>query len=95
MCLCLPATHPADAASAKLRGAHLERAENELLDINHFLFGERETLSLKPFLVIRGDPTHLAGPFLKNSPRLQSCFTEAIASQGPEFASHFTGQSFH
>lgn len=66
LCLCLPATRPADAASAEPQGALFECVEKELLGIIHFLFTERETLSLKPFLAIRGDQKHLAGSFLKN-----------------------------
>lgn len=61
MCLCLPATHPADVASAEPRGAHFECVEKELPGINYFLFTEKETLSLEPFLATRGDLKHLAG----------------------------------
>lgn len=94
LCLCLPATRPADAASAEPQGVLFECVEKELLGITHFLFTERETLSLKPFLAIRGDWKHLAGSFLKSRLRLQAHFTEAITSYGPGSPSHLTGKAF-
>lgn len=90
--LCLPSTRPADAASAEPQGALFECVEKELLGIIHFLFTERETLSLKPFLAIRGDRKHLAGSFLKNRLRFQARFTEAITSYGPDSPSRLTAK---
>lgn len=92
LCLGLPSTRPADAASAEPQGAVFECVEKELLGIIHFLFTERETLSLKPFLAIRGDRKHLAGSFLKNRLRLQARSTEAITSYGPGSPSHLTAK---
>lgn len=91
----LPAIHPPCWCSiCRAPGSPLWVCsfEKELLGIIHFLFTERETLSLKPFLAIRGDRKHLAGSFLKNRLRFQAPFTEAITSYGPDSPSLLTAK---